>query len=147
MVLRPARPEDAPALTALIERAFAPYVPRIGRRPAPMDADHEASIAAGLAVVAEEEAVVVGAVIVADHPDHVEVGVLAVDPRRQGSGIGRALLVGAEARARERGTPELRLHTNVKMTENLVLYPRLGFAEVNRRTVLGFDRVFFSKRL
>ena len=33
------------------------------------------------------------------------------------------------------------------MTENLELYPRLGYREVDRREEDGFSRVFFRKRL
>ena len=31
------------------------------------------------------------------------------------------------------------------MTENLKLYPRLGYREVDRKTDEGFERVFFAK--
>ena len=31
------------------------------------------------------------------------------------------------------------------MTENLSFYPRMGYAEVDRRHEDGFDRVFFEK--
>ena len=37
--------------------------------------------------------------------------------------------------------------TNEKMTENLTLYPRLGYCEVARRTEDGFNRVYFQKTL
>jgi len=39
------------------------------------------------------------------------------------------------------------LYTNEKMTDNLSIYPRLGYVEVARRHEDGFDRVFFEKRL
>ena len=38
--IRPAEVDDAAAARDLAEAAYAPYVPRIGRRPAPMDADY-----------------------------------------------------------------------------------------------------------
>ncbi|HEX7058445.1 MAG TPA: hypothetical protein VF176_01160 [Solirubrobacterales bacterium] len=41
----------------------------------------------------------------------------------------------------------MRLYTNAKMTENLELYLRLGYREVDRRCELGFERVFLAKRL
>ena len=31
------------------------------------------------------------------------------------------------------------------MTENLVLYPRLGYVEVDRCVDNGYDRVYFTK--
>jgi hypothetical protein len=33
------------------------------------------------------------------------------------------------------------------MTENLELYPHLGYSETDRRLDGGFQRVFFAKRL
>jgi hypothetical protein len=33
------------------------------------------------------------------------------------------------------------------MTDNLGLYPRLGYEEFDRRREDGFDRVYFSKAL
>jgi hypothetical protein len=33
------------------------------------------------------------------------------------------------------------------MTDNLSLYPHLGYAEVDRRTEDGFNRVYFEKDL
>lgn len=33
------------------------------------------------------------------------------------------------------------------MTDNLSIYPRLGYVEVERRLEDGFNRVFFEKRL
>ena len=48
---------------------------------------------------------------------------------------------------RRRGFDRIVLYTNEKMTENLSIYPRLGYAEVARRTENGFSRVSFEKRL
>ena len=50
--IRKAGPEDLDAVRDVIEAAFAGYVPLIGRRPAPMEADHAAAIARGEVVVA-----------------------------------------------------------------------------------------------
>ena len=48
MRLRPAVAADVPGLRALVEAAYAVYVPRIGLRPAPMDADYDDLVARGL---------------------------------------------------------------------------------------------------
>lgn len=45
------------------------------------------------------------------------------------------------------GLSEVRLYTNVKMTENLSYYPRRGYREVERRTENGFERVYYSRVL
>ena len=39
------------------------------------------------------------------------------------------------------------LYTNEKMAENLLIYPKLGYTEVERRTEDGFNRVYFEKTL
>jgi hypothetical protein len=53
----------------------------------------------------------------------------------------------AESLAADLGLPELRLYTNAAMTENLKLYPRLGYGETGRHSERGFERVYFSKSL
>jgi ribosomal protein S18 acetylase RimI-like enzyme len=70
---------------------------------------------------------------------------VAVAPAAQGRGIGRKLIALAERRARELGLPKVRLYTNAKMTENLRMYPALGYVEVGRGGEGGFHRVFFEK--
>jgi hypothetical protein len=55
-MIRPAPPADEPAIRACAEAAFAPYIPAIGRPPAPMTADYGAAIAAGEAHVAVDDA-------------------------------------------------------------------------------------------
>ena len=112
-----------------------------------MDHDYGEKVAKGYAFVAEEAGSVVGLVVLVPASDHLLVENVAVDPSRQGEGIGRALLAFAEAAARDAGVSTLQLYTNAAMTENLAFYPRLGYEEVGRRTDAGFERVFFSKRL
>ncbi|MEL6966517.1 MAG: GNAT family N-acetyltransferase, partial [Pseudomonadota bacterium] len=63
----------------------------------------------------------------------------------RGRGIARMLFEALTVRARSHGCVALELYTNAKMTENLALYPRLGFRETDRRVENGFDRVFFQK--
>lgn len=88
-----------------------------------------------------------GLIVLTRAPDHLLIENVAVDPARQRTGIGRALLDFAEIYARKNGLSELRLYTNEAMAENLRFYPRLGFREDDRRTENGFRRVFYSKRL
>jgi ribosomal protein S18 acetylase RimI-like enzyme len=130
-----------------VHRAFGHYVERIGMRPVPMDADYEAAVAGGDAWVADDDGEIVGLLVLVPSDDHVLVENVAVEPARQGEGIGRALLAFAEQRAAELGVSEMRLYTHVLMTENQALYTRLGYVEVDRRTVEGRTGVFMSKRL
>lgn len=45
--IRPAVASDVPAVKAVIDAAFHPYIERIGLVPVPMEADHAANVAAG----------------------------------------------------------------------------------------------------
>ena len=116
-------------------------------RPVPMDADYDAAVAGGDAWVADDGGQIVGLLVLVPSDEHVLVENVAVEPARQGEGIGRALLAFAEQRAAELGVSEMRLYTHVLMTENQALYTRLGYVEVERRTVEGRTGVFMSKRL
>ncbi|KAA2211782.1 GNAT family N-acetyltransferase [Teichococcus oryzae] len=140
---RLARPDEAPALAALVRRAYAPWVPVIGRPPAPMQDDYAARIAAGQAWVLEEDGVLLGLVVIEEHPACLWLDNVAVDPARHGAGIGRALLRFVGREARRRGLPEIGLITNEKMASNIALYRRLGFTERGRRLEKGFHRVEF----
>ncbi len=145
--IRPARAGEADGLKAVAEAAYAPYIERIGRRPAPMDADFTAHILRGEAFAADLANGLCGYIILFPRGDHLFVENVAVHPDAQGGGIGAALLEFAEAEARRRARSALELYTNAKMTENLSLYPRLGYRETGRRREAGFDRVYFRKDL
>jgi ribosomal protein S18 acetylase RimI-like enzyme len=144
---RLARTDEAAAVTALVERAYAPWVAVIGRRPAPMDDDYAPHIAAGEVWVLADAAGIGALCVLIEAPDHLLLDNVAVDPARQGQGLGRAMIAHAEAMARARGHTELRLFTNALMERNIGLYRRLGFAETHRATVGGYRRVFMTKRL
>ncbi|MER5933191.1 GNAT family N-acetyltransferase [Streptomyces sp. NPDC002054] len=142
---RVARAADVPAVRAVTDAAYHPYIERIGIRPAPMDADHAAEVAAGHVFVLGEP--VAGLVVLVPAADHLFLDSLAVHPDAHGTGLGRALLGFAEARARELGLPEIRLYTNALMWENRKLYPRYGYELVERRVDGPYDRFHYRKHL
>ena len=146
-MIRPAVAGDVPAIEALVRDAYAMYVPRIGREPAPVTADHAGLVAAGRTSVIEADGEVAGVIVLIPGGDHLLVENVAVAPKAQGRGLGRELMAFAERRAAQLGMAELRLYTNQLMTENLALYPALGYAETGRRVEDGFARVYFSKRI
>ena len=146
-ILRAAAPGDREAVQRLVEAAYGGYVERIGRRPAPMDADYASLIAAGQVTVAEREGEVAGVLVLVPMEDHLLVENVAVDLEAQRGGLGRRLMAHAEDEARALGLAELRLYTNERMVENVAWYPRLGYRETERRDESGFARVFFAKRL
>lgn len=148
VVVRLATAADAVHIENIVRAAYQPYIERIGRKPAPMTVDYRTLIATTdqTSVLSGNDAVM-GVLITVVECDHLLIENVAVDPRAQGRGYGRMLLSHAETQARELGLPQLRLYTNAAMTENLALYPRLGYTEVARRSEDGFDRVYFVKRV
>ncbi|MCX4619276.1 GNAT family N-acetyltransferase [Streptomyces albogriseolus] len=152
--IRPAVAADVPAVKAVVDAAFRPYVARIGVVPVPMEADHAANVAAGRVFVAElpddggtGPIRVAGLVVLEPRTDHLYLDTVAVRPDAQGAGLGRLLLEFTEARARALGLPEIRLFTNAMMWENQTIYPRLGYETVERRVTGPYDRIHYRKRL
>ena len=147
--MRRARSDEAAAVAALVEAAFARHVEAVGRRPAPMDDDHAARIARGEQWVRDAEGGggLASSIVLVDNGDHLVVNNVAVRPDLQGRGLGRELLTFAETEAVRRGFGEIRLHTNAAMADNILMYPKLGYTEVGRETRGGFHRVLFLKPL
>lgn len=145
--LRPARPEDAPSVTALVRAAYARWVPRLGREPAPMTADDPGLIAAGAVSLLEEAGRLLGVLVLIPEADALLIENVAIAPDAQGRGLGGLLLAEAERVAREIGRRRVRLYTNAAMTENIGFYTRRGFVETRRATEHGLHRVYMEKPL
>jgi len=151
VIIRPAVPDDVPALRAITAAAYLPYLSRIGRAPAPVSSDYAAAVERGeVWVAAADEGTglsgeLVGLIVLVRAPDYLLLENVAVLPAAQGRGVGSRLLEFAESQAAELGLPEIRLYTNVAMTENLVYYPRRGYVETHRREEDGYRRVYFCK--
>ena len=147
MRIRRATDGDADAVSALVVAAYEIYVSRMGRAPAPMTADYGALVTAGEVWVGDEDREIVGVLVVRPAGDVLELENVAVEPARQGLGLGRELIAFAEQHAVELGLTAVELYTNEAMVENLELYPRLGFVETDRRVEDGYRRVYFRKTL
>ena len=125
--LRRALPADAGAVRALTRQAYARWVPLIGREPKPMQADYDRAIATHRIDLAHLGAEIVGLIEMIEQSDHLLIENVAVSPAFQGRGIGRALLAHAEELAAALGYSEVRLYTNQRFAENVMLYQRLGY--------------------
>ncbi|MEU2772252.1 GNAT family N-acetyltransferase [Streptomyces sp. NPDC007162] len=143
--IRPARAADVPAVKAVTDLAYHPYVARIGVVPQPMEADHVADVAAGRVFVVGEP--VIGLVVIDAHEDHLFLDSIAVHPDAHGTGVGRRLLEFVDAHARALGLPEVRPCTNAMMWENQEIYPKYGYEVVERRLDGPYDRIHYRKRL
>src|SRR5215469_995840 len=141
-LIRKATAEDAERIGAIARAAYAKYVPRIGREPPPMVADFAAEVAAGRVVVIATAGAVDGYMIAWPETDAYFIDNIAIDPARQGQGLGRQLMDHAVGEARRRRLPAIRLYTNAAMTENLSIYAHMGFVETHRAVEKGFNRVY-----
>lgn len=142
MDIRPATLADLPVVQQIVETSYADYIPLIGRRPAPMDADYAAAIGAGQLYVLGHPTL--GCLVMFPEGDAIEIDMIAVSPEAQGQGIGRRLLDFAAEHARSAGQAKLTLYTNAKMARNVVIYEKYGVTITHRATVNGFDRIFME---
>ncbi len=145
LVPRQATASDLPDIRQVVRAAYARYLDRMDRPPAPMRNDYRAEAGAGQIWVLGQP--VVGVIVLIGQDDGLLVENVAVSPAAQGTGIGRRLMEFAEQRAISLGLGRLSLYTNEVMTENLAIYARLGFRETGRHTEDGYRRVFMEKRL
>jgi GNAT superfamily N-acetyltransferase len=146
-MIRQAEASDESSIRSCAEQAYARYVPLIGRKPAPMLADFAAQIAAGDVYIAtDEKDAFQGFIVFYAEDGHILLENVAVLPSAAGRGVGKALIGFCEDAARQRRM-NVHLYTNEKMTDNLSIYPKLGYVEVARRTEDGFNRVYFEKTL
>jgi ribosomal protein S18 acetylase RimI-like enzyme len=145
--IRRATPDDATAMWQVAQAAYAGYVPRMGRRPHPMDVDYEGAVARDEAWVAVIGGEVVGYVVLVDEGDTMLLDNVAVLPAHHGRGVGRALLTHADRRAVAAGCSRIRLYTHLTMVENQALYERIGYVETGRGGEDGLVRVFYEKKV
>jgi len=146
--IRQAVAADEPSVRSCAEQAYAPYIGIIGQKPAPMLADFSSQIAAGQVYVSTtENDQLQGFIVFFAVDQHMFLDNVAVSPSGRGQGIGKSLIQFCEAQAVRLGLGSVHLYTNAKMTENLSIYPRLGYIEVSRHSEDGFDRVYFEKTL
>ena len=125
--LRQATPEDAPAIAALTDAAYAKYIPLIGRMPQPMTANYSQMVADHTVWLLEAAGQLAGVLVLIEEPETLLIYSIAVRPDLQGRGLGHRLLTLAENEARQAGCQKIRLYTNEHFVENIELYQRSGY--------------------
>jgi ribosomal protein S18 acetylase RimI-like enzyme len=143
--LRHATAADLPAIKAIIDAAYAKYLTRMDKQPAPMFRDYGPSVEDGTTWVAGSP--VTAVLTLYPREDHLLVENIAINSDAQGRGLGRALMQFAEQEADRRGFTRMALVTHEAMTENQAIYARLGYTEVNRRAENGYRRIYMEKPL
>jgi ribosomal protein S18 acetylase RimI-like enzyme len=144
---RPARPDEAGAIRALVRAAYARWVPIVGREPRPMTADYQQAMRAHRFDIVDGDDGSILALIETDlRDDHFWIENIAVAPEAQGQGIGRQLLALAERLAQAAGRRELRLLTNGLMVSNIRLYQSAGYA-IDRKEPYGEGTTVYMRKV
>ncbi|SFL21563.1 GNAT family N-acetyltransferase [Methylobacterium pseudosasicola] len=125
--IRRGEPADAAAIRALVEAAYAQWIPLIGRLPTPMQADYAQAVRHHRFDLLQSGEELAALIETLRRDDDLLIVNVAVHPSYQGRGFGTELLTHAESIAAEAGLPQLRLYTNKKYTANLRLYAALGY--------------------
>jgi ribosomal protein S18 acetylase RimI-like enzyme len=130
--IRPAAPGDVPAIVRLANLAYRveDFFVEGDRTDEP---EVRGLVERGALLVLEEDGGLVGCVQVEATGRRGYLGLLSVDPARQGGGRGRRLVMAAEARLRAAGCDHVEL-TVVDVREELPpFYRRLGYTQVGTR--------------
>ena len=143
--VRQANAEDLPSVQEVVAAAYAKYLDRMDRPPAPLLSDYRAVLEAGDLWVTGRP--VTGLIVLTQSGDSLHVDNVAVHRSAQGVGLGRQLMEFAEEQAEQRGLRRLTLYTHEVMVENQLIYARFGYREVYRRTENGYRRVYMEKLL
>ena len=147
ILIRRAVSADANDIASCVKAAYEHYIVRMGKPPGPMLDDYDEVVKSHHVTVAEHEGEIVGALVLISLEDGVLLDNVAVLPTFQGKGLGKRLMQLAEDEVKSRGYSEIQLYTHEKMTENITMYTNMGYVEVSRRVVNGYDRVYMSKQL
>ena len=95
--------------------------------------------------VLEMDSCVQGFVVFYAKGDHIHLENVAIHPNAQKMGYGLQLIHFVEDQARKQGFDRVELYTNALMTENLEIYPKIGYEQFDRKLEDGFDRIYFRK--
>ena len=140
LTFRTATVSEGKEVSRVIRAAFAPYIRALGREwaaegTAAFAEEWErgkAEAARGDIYVAVEGERIVGVVRTKPQEKDLYIHQIAVDPARQGSGVGSWLLQRIDEVARARGLGGLSLETAEMAVANIRLYQRHGFEIVSR---------------
>lgn len=139
---------DQACIEAIAGDAYALYLERMDKKPFPMLDDYKAHIEAKHVYVLEVQGQIVGyVVLIPEDSKTLLLDNIGVSPRFQKKGYGKKLMLFAEKWAKEHGYTSIILYTNIVMRENLVYYPKLGYAETHRIQEKGYSRVYFKKEI
>lgn len=136
---------DLPAIKDCAKAAYEMYVDRIGKEPAPMQANFPIQLKTHSIDVYISRGDVVGYVVYQVQGQKMLLENVAVHPLHAGNRYGLQLIQHVEQIAASQQIATVFLCTNEAMTENLLMYSKLGYTETHRLEEDGFKRVYFEK--
>lgn len=143
--LRPARPEDVPALCALIASVYAEYGLTLNveaDEPHLVDPCAHFRRAGGDLWVYEESGAILASVAVLLREGEAELKTLYVHPSLRRRGVGAALTRHAMDFARAAGRPRVCLWSDTRFVDAHRLYTRLGFTQRGLRDLHDSNHSF-----
>lgn len=143
--MRQATGADLEPIHAVVQAAYAKYLSRMPKPPAPVLRDYRGPVEAGAVWVTGTP--ITGLISLTHVNDSLLIENIAVHPAAQGTGLGRRLMQFAEQQAADRDITRLTLYTHEMMTESQAIYAHLGYREVERRTEDGYRRIYMEKVL
>ena len=146
-VLRRAISADAAAVQELTRKAYAKWIPVIGREPMPMTADYGVAVREHLVDLLYMGAQLAALIETIPKTDPLLIENVAVSPSLQGRGLGRRLMAHAEALAMSLGLSEMRLYTNTDFATNVRLYLGLDYQVDREVPFMGGTTVYMRKSL
>lgn len=153
LTFRSADPADIDAIVRLVNRAFiaeSPYVE--GER---INADTVREMwTRGTFLLGDDQSQLTACLYIEPRGQRAHLGLVSVEPARQGEGLGAQLMAAAEARCRAAGFREMELRFIHLRTELERFYTRMGFrpsgiteAAVAARVKVPFQFVQMTKTL
>jgi len=138
--IRPAEPSDIEPIVHLVNRAFVAESPWIEGERIDLDGLHELW-ARGKFLVAEDNGLLTACVFIEPRGERAHLGLVSVDPTRQGTGLGSQLMAAVEAHCREAGFREMELRFINHRTELEHFYKGLGFSPSGLTEPAGAHRI------
>jgi GNAT superfamily N-acetyltransferase len=130
--IRIANDTDREAIRQLVNQAFEieRFLKKGGGDRLQNDGEYESLWERGTFLVKEENGSLAGCVYIEPRADRAYLGLLSIDPARQGTGLGKQLNAAAEEFARSQGCRWMDLRVVSPRAEVLLpIYRRLGYVE------------------
>jgi GNAT superfamily N-acetyltransferase len=153
LTFRSADLSDVDPIVRLVNRAFVAESPYVEGERVHTATVHE-MWTRGKFLLGEDHGAIVACIFIEPHGPRAHLGLVSVEPARQGEGLGAQLMAAAEAQCRAAGFHEMELRFINHRTELERFYTRMGFvpsgvteAAIATRVKVPFHFVQMTKEL